>query len=155
MAFITISGEPGCRAMELARVSAQRLGCELLAEQDLARMFAAEFGDSIVIPDQAWRPMVVSILAGLGAKAHIVVSSPGSEMFSRDLPSVLRFHLVAPESIRLDNLMRDHRLDRAEAKVRLRKMADAQALARKVRFGEKLSRPTDFDLMLNAQKLSL
>lgn len=139
--------------MELARVSAQRLGCELLAEQDLTRMIAAEYGDSIVIPDQAWRPMMVSILAGLGAKAHVVVCSTGSEMLSRDLPGVLRFHVVSPESVRLDNLMQDGRLDRAEAKVQLRKMAGARALVRKRRFGEKMSRPTDFDLILNAQKL--
>ena len=57
MAFITVSGEPGCRHEELARMAAQRLECELVTEPDLAKMISAEFGDSIRIPDLAWRPV--------------------------------------------------------------------------------------------------
>jgi cytidylate kinase len=55
MAFITVSGEPGCRHEELARMAAQRLECELVPEPDLVKMIAAEIGDSIRIPDLAWR----------------------------------------------------------------------------------------------------
>ena len=36
MAFITVSGEPGCRHEELARMTAQRFECELVTEPDLA-----------------------------------------------------------------------------------------------------------------------
>lgn len=135
-------------------MTAQRLQCELVTEPGLAKMIAAEFGDSIPIPDRAWRPLTVSILASLGARNHLVVCSTGAEFLSHELPSVLRFHLVAPESIRLSNLVQDAGLTRAEAKVRLRAMAVAQALLRKRRFGQALSRPTDFDLILNAHKLT-
>jgi len=155
MAFITVSGEPGCRDVELARAAAQRLECELVTEPDLVKMIAAEFGESLGIPDQAWRPSVVSILASLGAKGHVVVCGAGVELLSRDLPGMLRLYLVAPERVRLDNLMQDCRLSRAEAKVRLREMEGERALVRKRRFGQKMSRPTDFDLVLNAEKLVL
>jgi cytidylate kinase len=153
MAFITVSGEPGCRHEELARIAAQRLECELVTEPDLAKMIAAEFGDSIRIPDKAWRPLTVSILASLGAARHVVVSSTGAELLSGELAAMLRLHVVAPESVRLANLMQDCRLNRAEAKARLREMEAARALVRKRRFGQKISRPTDFDLVLNVRRL--
>jgi cytidylate kinase len=154
MAFITVSGEPGCRHEELARLAAQRLECELVTEPDLAKMIAAEFGDSIRIPDPAWRPLTVSILASLGAERHVVVSSTGAELLSGRLgAAMLRLHVVAPESVRLGNLMQDCKLNRDEAKVRLRELEAARALVRKRRFGQKMSRPTDFDLVLNARRL--
>jgi cytidylate kinase len=153
MAFITVSGEPGCRHEELARLAAQRLECELVTEPELAKMIAAEFGDSIRIPDLAWRPLTVSILASLGAERHVVVSSTGAELLSRELAAMLRLHVVAPESVRLANLMQDCRLNRAEAKGRLREMEAARAFVRKRRFGQKISRPTDFDLVLNSSRL--
>jgi cytidylate kinase len=154
MAFITVSGEPGCRHEELARMAAQRLECELVTEPDLAKMIAAEFGDSIRIPDLAWRPLTVSILASLGAERHVMVCTTGAELLSRELAAMLRLHVVAPESVRLANLMQDSKLNRAEAKARLREMEGARALVRKRRFGQKISRPTDFDLVLNARSLS-
>ena len=154
MAFITVSGEPGCRHEELARLAAQRLECELVTEPDLAKMIAAEFGDSIRIPDLAWRPLTVSILASLGAERHVLVCCTGAELLSGHLgAAMLRLHVVAPESVRLASLMQDCRLDRAEAKTRLRQMEAARALIRKRRYGQKISRPTDFDLVLNARKL--
>jgi len=127
MAFVTVSGEPGCRDVELARAVAQRLEWELVTEPDLAKT----------------------------GERHVVLCSLGIELLARDLPGVLRVHLIAPERIRRDNLMQDCRLSRAEAKARLRQMAEERALVRKRCFGQKMSRPTDFDLVLNAEKLSL
>jgi hypoxanthine phosphoribosyltransferase len=155
MAFITVSGEPGCRHEELARLASQRLECELVTEPDLAKMIAAEFGGSIRIPDLAWRPLTVSILASLGAARHVVVCTAGAELLSGHLgAAMLRLHVVAPESVRLANLMQDFRLNRVEGKARLREMEAARAFVRKRRFGQKISRPTDFDLVLNARSLS-
>ena len=155
MAFITVSGEPGCRDEELARKIAQRLECDLITEPDLVKLVAAEFGAAIQIPDKAWGPLIVSILASLGTKGHVVICGAGVELLSRDLPGVIRLNVVALESVRLDNLVQDSRWTRAEAKARLREMAAARALARKKRYGQKLSRPTDFDLVVNAGALSL
>ena len=136
-------------------MAAQRLECELVTEPDLVKMIAAEFGDSIRIPALAWRPLTVSILASLGAARHVVVCTTGAELLSGRLgAAMLRLHVVAPESVRLGNIMQDCRLNRAEAKARLREMEAARALVRKRRFGQKISRPTDFDLVLNARSLS-
>jgi cytidylate kinase len=153
MAFIAVSGDPGCRHEELARVAAQRLHCELVTESALATMIAAQLGDSSRIPDQAWRPLAATILAGLGMERHLVVCSNGAEMLLRDLPGVFRVRVVGPESIRLKNLALDGGLNRPDAKARLREAEREQALARKRRFGQKNSPPTSFDLIVNAQAL--
>jgi cytidylate kinase len=158
MAFIAVSGEPGCRHEELARMAAQRFECELVTESNLEKMiaaqFAAQFEESSQIPGHAWRPLAASLLASLGLDhVHVIVCCTGAEMLARDLPSVFRLHVVAPESIRLDNLIADCRLSRADAKTRLRKMTSAQSLARKRRFGQKASPATSFDMVLNAQAM--
>jgi Cytidylate kinase-like family len=154
MAFIAVSGEPGCRHEELARMAAQRLQCELVSESDLRKMIAAQFGERSRIPDRAWRPLAASILASLGLDhPHLVVCCTGAELLARDLPTVFRFHVVAPESIRLDNLVSDCRLGRAEAKTRLRKMASEQSQIRKRRFGQRTSPATSFDVVVNAQAM--
>jgi cytidylate kinase len=154
MAFIAVSGEPGCRHEEVARMAAERLGCELVTESILDQMIAVQFGESRGISDRAWRPLAVSILASLGVDhSHLVVSCSGAEMLARDLPGVFRFHVMAPERIRLDNLVSDCRLNRAEAKIRLGKMAAAQSQIRKCRFGQKTSPTSSFDVVVNAQAM--
>jgi hypothetical protein len=154
MAFIAVSGEPGCRHEELARMAAQRLQCELVVESNLETMMASQFGDSSQIPDPAWRPLAASILASLGLEhLHLVVCCTGAELLARDLPAVFRFHVVAPESIRLDNLTSEYRVSRHEAKIRLRKMAANQSQIRKRRFGQKDRQATSFDVVVNAQSM--
>jgi cytidylate kinase len=154
MAFIAVSGEPGCRHEELARMAAQRLQCELVSESNLQKTIVAQFGELSRIPDRAWRPLAASILASLGLDhLHLVVCCAGAELLVRDLPAVFRFHVVAPESIRLDNLMSDGRLSRAEAKMRLRQMASEQSQIRKLRFGQRTSPATSFDVVVNAQAM--
>jgi cytidylate kinase len=155
MAFIAVSGEPGCRHVELARLAAQRFEFELITESDLERMIAAQFGESSqTVPDKAWRPLAASLLANLGMERHLVLCCTGAEVLLRDLPAVFRFHVVAPESIRLENLSADCRLSRAEAKTRLRRLASSQSLIRKQRFGQKISPLTSFDLIVNAQAMA-
>ena len=155
MAFIAVSGEPGCRHVELARLAAQRFEFELITESDLERMIAAQFGESSqTVPDKAWRPVAASLLASLGMERHLVLCCTGAEVLSRDLPAVFRFHVVAPESIRLENLSADCRLSRAEAKTRLRRLASSRSLIRKQRFGQKISPLTSFDLIVNAQAMA-
>src|SRR5580704_3610328 len=120
MAFISVSGEAACRHEELARIATQRFGCELVTESRLVETIAAEFGAPNGIPDKAWPHLATSILAKLGSEHHLVISSTGSELLFRNLPGVLRVHVLAPESRRLGNLMVDRRLERADAKELLR-----------------------------------
>ncbi|MGP0076042.1 MAG: hypothetical protein ACLPWF_29335 [Bryobacteraceae bacterium] len=156
MAFIAISGEPGCRHEELARMAAQRFECELVTEAGLHQLIAGQFGEPSKIPERAWRAVVISILAGLGLDhARLVVCCAGAEMLGPDLPDMFRFHVVAPESIRLANLISDSQMSRAAAKQRLRKLASAQSEGRKRRFGRKATPPTSFDIMLNERSIPL
>ena len=50
MALIAVSGHPGCRFEEVARLGAQRLGCELMTQSRIRALTNAEFGDLI----RAW-----------------------------------------------------------------------------------------------------
>ena len=137
-------------------MAAQRLEGELVTESALDKMIGDQFGEANqAIPGKAWRPLAASILATLGMEhLHIVMCCTGAEMLARDLPGVFRFHLVAPESMRLDNLASDGRLTRPSAKTHLRKLAAAQSETRKLRFGQKASPATSFDLIVNAQTMA-
>ena len=134
---------------------AQRLGCELVTEAKLSDTIALEFGTQDGIPDKAWPHLATSIVAKLGSQHHLVISSVGSELLLRNIPGVLRAHVVAPESRRVGNTMVDGRLERAEAKQRLREMENETALMRKKRFGQAVSRVQSFDLVMNAEGLAI
>jgi hypothetical protein len=157
MAFIAVSGEPGCRHEELARMAAQRLQGELITEAALEKMIALQLGESNQsLPAKAWRPLAASILATVGMEhQHVVVCCQGAEMLARDLPGMFRFHMVAPEALRLDNLGFDCRLTRPAAKTRLRRLAEERSRSHKLRFGQRTSPATSFDLIANAQAMGM
>jgi cytidylate kinase len=155
MAFIGISGEPGCRQEELARVTAERLGFELVTEPRVCEMVGEEFGEAELVPDKVWPLLARAILARLGVERHLVISSTGAEFLLHGLPSVLRTHIVAPDAQRVGNLMVDRGWERKEATERLRAMDSEAASARKKRFGLNSSRRQAFDLIFNAESLAV
>jgi hypothetical protein len=155
MAFICISGETACRHEELARIATQRFDCELVTEARLVEMIASEFGARNGIPDKAWPHLATSILAKLGSEDHLVISSTGSELLFHNLPGVLRVHVVGPDIRRLGNLMVDRSLERQEAKELLRRMETDRAAMVKRRFGRGRARAQNFDLIMNANALTV
>jgi hypothetical protein len=155
VAFICVSGETACRHEELARIATQRLGCELVTETRLVEMIASEFGARQDIPDKAWPHLATSILAKLGSEHHLVISSTGSELLFHNLPGVLRAHVTGPDARRLGNLMVDRSLERQEAKELLRAMEAERAAMLKRRFGRAGNRVQTFDLVMNANSLTI
>lgn len=155
MAFISVSGDPGSRYEELARIAAQRLDCELVTDSRLVDTIANEFGAANGIPDKAWPHLATSILAKLGTERHLVISSIGSELLFRNVPGVMRVHVGAPEPRRLGNLMIDRRLDRPEAKDLLSHLEREQAATRKHRFGRATARLDSYDLVMNSELFDL
>ena len=154
MALIAVSGHPGCRYEEVARLAAQRLGFELLTQSRLRDLTNQEFGAETAIPDKAYPSLVTSILARLATEYHIVCCLVGGEVQARHFPGMLRVHVVAPENARIGNLMLDGRLDRPAARQRLLELEAADRADRKAKFGK--TRPTAdlFDLVLNAESLT-
>ena len=152
MAFITVSGEPAARHEELARIAALRLHCELVTEARLTDTIGAEFGPN-GIPDKAWAPLAVSIIAKLGTEQHLVVSSAGAELLFRNLPNVLRVHVMETDSRRVGTLMVDRGLEHEEAKTLLRRLDAERATLRKHRFGRAGARLEFFDLVMNGESL--
>jgi cytidylate kinase len=153
MAFISISGEPGCRQEEVARMASQRLACELVTEAQLVEMVRAEFCAAEGFPEKTWPHLARATVAKLGAQFHLVVTSTGGEFLLDGLTGVLKTQIIAPESRRLANLMVDCGLDREEATKRLRALDREMALTRKRRFGVSNIRLHNFDLVMNAGAL--
>ena len=149
---MTISGEPACRFEDVAHGAAQLLDFELVTEARLAPLMAEEFGDAH-IPDRAWLPAVISIVARLASEHHLVVALPGAEALFEPMALLLRVGIVATEMRRTGNVMLDHRLERPEAKGELARMDAEAKQQRKARLGRSISRPGDFDITLNAESL--
>ncbi len=154
MALIAVSGHPGCRYEEVARISAQRLGFEILPQSRIHALVEEEFGAGIRIPDKAYPSLVTSILARLATEHHIVYCAVGGELQARHFPGMLRVHVVAPENVRIGNLMLDHRLDRPAARKLLLDLEAADRAGRKAKFGKTRASAELFDLVLNAESLS-
>jgi cytidylate kinase len=153
MGLITVSGEPGSRHEEVARLTAHRLHFELVNDSRLGSMIAEEFGADAQIPDRAWRHAASHMLARLATEHHLVVVTPGAELLFRSFPNWLRVQVVAPEARRVGALMIDRRLERAAARTALGEQEAAQRQERKRRFGRVASPATLFDITLNSEAL--
>jgi cytidylate kinase len=66
---------------------------------------------------------------------------------------MLRVHVVAPDSVRVGNVMLDERLDRPAARQLIRALEERQRAERKQRFGLSGLPAHLFDLILNAEQL--
>src|ERR1035437_3014319 len=111
MALIAVSGHPGCRFEELARIAAQRLGFELLTQSRIRTLTEEEFGAGARIPDKAYPSLATSILARQGTAHHLVYRAVGGEGRAPHSPGSLRVHGVPPENIRIGNPRFDNRLE--------------------------------------------
>ena len=149
MAFITVSGETGCRTEELARAIAHNLRFELINESKLDSLVADEFGGPV--SDKAWAAAVTSIVARLGAEHDLIIAATGSEQLLPKVVGVLRVNVIARRASRSGNLMLDHRTDRAHAVALLRELESRERGVRKARFGRANAATQDFDLVLNAE----
>src|ERR1017187_2623161 len=129
MSLIAVSGHPGCRYEEVARITAQRLGLELLTQSRIRLLTDDEFGAETPIPDKAYPSLVTSILARLATENHLVYCAVGGEVQSRHFLGMLRVHVVAPENVRVGNLMLDSRMERPAARQLLLQLAPGRAPA--------------------------
>jgi cytidylate kinase len=154
MALIAVSGHPGCRFEEMARIIAMRLGFELLTQSRIQALSVEEFGVRTLIPDKAYPSLVTSLLAHLATEHHLVYCAIGGEAIAPHFPGILRIHVVAPENVRIGNLMLDHRLDRVAARKMLFELEAADRDDRKAKLGKAKPAAEQFDMVLNAEALT-
>lgn len=153
MGLITVTGAPGARHEETARLIAQRLGFELISETRLAALIEEEFAPAGSLPERVYPELMTSIVARLATQHHLVVSADGAELALPEFPGLLRVYIVAPESRRVGVLMVEHRLDRPAARELLHKLEAEEKLRRRRRFGRGLRRMENFDLVINTERL--
>lgn len=153
MGLITVSGAPGSRHQEAARLVAQRLGFEWISEWRLAALIEQEFGPRTQLPEKAYPELMTSILARLATEHHLVVCAEGAELLFQEFPGLLRVQVVAPETRRVGVLMLEQRLERPAARELLRKLESEQKQQRRLRFGRASVRAEWFDLVVNTERL--
>ncbi|GIU76718.1 MAG: hypothetical protein KatS3mg004_3805 [Bryobacteraceae bacterium] len=153
MAVVTVSGQPGCRTGEVARLAAQRLSFTHLSTERLDALLGEEFGPVIDSASRTWPDMAASILLRLATSEHLVVGVDGAEELFRGFPALLRVRVVAPAARRTGNIMLDNGLDRAAARRALAERDREAARLRKARFGRAQAAAEAFDLVLNAATL--
>ena len=153
MALIAVSGQTGCRVEEVARISAQRLGFELVTRSRVRSLIEQEFGPA-PIPDKAYTDVLASIVARLATEHHLILAIDGAELIIRRFPAILRVYITAPEAMRVGTVMLDRRLDRPSAKEALWAMEAEDAALRKAYFGKSTLSADSFDLTLNAGALA-
>jgi cytidylate kinase len=154
MALIAVSGHPGCRYEEVARLASQHLNYELLTQSRIRTLIAQEFGEDFAVPERAWPSLVTSVVARLATEHHLVFCAFGGELDARHFPGMLRVHVVAPENVRIGNLMIDHRLERPAARQMLLELEATERDERKARLGRARAAAEAFDLVLNAEAVS-
>jgi cytidylate kinase len=152
MGLIAVSGQPGCRFEEVARITANRLAFELVTASRIAALVEKEFAPLDTVPDKAYLDLVASIVARLATQHHLLLCGPGLELLFRQFPGMLRAHIVGPDSVRVGNIMLDERLDRAAARQFIRAVEEAQRAERKQRSGQSGVPAHLFDLILNAEQ---
>jgi cytidylate kinase len=153
MALIAVSGQTGCRIEEVARISAQRLGFQLVTPSRVRSLIEQEFG-SDPIPDKAYADVLGSIVARLATEHHLILVIDGAELLIRRFPAILRVYITAPEAVRVGNVMLDRRLDRPSAKEALWEIETQDAARRRAYFGKPATPADAFDLFLNAGSLN-
>lgn len=153
MGVVTISGEPGCRHEDVARVAARLLGAEAITSAKLDSLIEEQFSGS-ALPDKAWAPLAGSIVARLAGEHQLVVSAPGSEYLFKSAPWLLRTHVTGPAFRRLGSLMLDRRLERPAAKQLMAELDAAERSRRRRRFGRATPNPELYDVVLNAENLA-
>jgi len=140
-------------------MAASRFECQLIGQQDIEKAIELQFGGGENIPSTAWGAMAASVVVSNSmsgpAQHRLVICYRGAEMLTRELPAVFRLHVVAPERIRLANLMAERQIGRAEAKAVLGRLAAEESAVRKRRFGEKHATATAFDLVVNEEAMGL
>ncbi len=153
MGLISISGQPGCRFEEVARITAQRLAFELVTGSRVAGLIEQEFSLTPAMPAKAYADLTASIVARLASTHHVVLCAEGMELLASQFPGMLRVHVVAPDAVRVGSVMLDQRLERPAAREWLRDLEFRQKTERKRCFGQANVPAHLFDVILNTESL--
>jgi cytidylate kinase len=154
MGLITISGQPGCRTEEVARIAAHRSGFELVTESRLNALLPEEFGNTGPVPERAWMDLMLALTGPLAVEHHLILCFDGSEQLAFEFPGALRVFIVAPEPVRAGNLMVDRRLERGPSRACLASLEKDRKAIWKKRFGRVSAGSDAYDLVLNTATLS-
>ena len=137
----------------LSRRAAAGLPARTLPSCLAAQLIEQEFGAAAAIPDRAFPALIESIVARLATEHHLVLSAEGSDAISASFPGRLRVYVVAPDSVRVGNLMVDRRLERPAARQLLRELETTQKTERRRKLGRATTPAEAFDMILNAELL--
>lgn len=154
LGLIVVTGDPGSRAEEVARLAAQCLpACALITAPRLATLLEQECAGA-AIPEKAWPDLITGIVARAALDQHLLLSVAGAEFLFDGFPGLLRVRIAASEQRRIGAVMLERRTDRPAAIAALRDLDHAARVARRQRFGKARAAETRFHLTLSADTLT-
>jgi cytidylate kinase len=154
MGLITISGQPGCRTLEVARIAAQRLAFELVTESRLNALLPEELAITPPVPDRAWLDVMFALVGPMAVEHHMILCFDGAERLAPEFPGSLRISILAPMAVRAGNLMIDRRLERRAAQECLADLEKEHKAVSKKRYGRLSRSAEEYDLVVNTGVLS-
>ena len=104
-------------------------------------------------PERAWLNLMLAVAGPLATANHLVLCFDGAERLAPEFPRSLAVRILAPEKVRIGNLMVDRRVDRNAAQRHLVELEEEQREVFKKRFRRTSFAPDEYDLIVNTREL--
>lgn len=173
MALITLSREEGSNSRQVGLALAEKLGCEFISGKTINNEFLENYGitkKQIEKFDEK-KPGIMAnfsnsyekynnkfklyIFEKLLKNPNCIIMGRSGTFFLKDVPGLLRLRTVGSEDIRVKRVMDRYKVDEHSAK----KMVAHKELERteqaKFLYNEVWGKPSNYDLTLNTDKLSV
>ncbi|MFC1988279.1 AAA family ATPase [Chloroflexota bacterium] len=113
-----------------------------------------EISLDVSLDDTRYLAGLKSIIKELAESKSIVICGRGSEFILKDYPRVLHVLVIAPLEIRLKRVMEDLNVNEGAAEKEIKRYDGSRREFIKRHFQAELEDPINYDLVLNAEKLS-
>jgi cytidylate kinase len=172
MPIITISRQPGSYGPQVAQALADRLGLEVIRRSRLhqlaqacdpeyenaCRLYEREtfsgFFERMMIDRPAYRSLFEALHYELASKGNVVILGRGGHIVLKDVSVVVRVRLVADQSVRLERIMAQKKINREEAENFLDHFSRRHKAMIRAIFDQDVEKPIDYDIVLNTARLT-
>jgi CMP/dCMP kinase len=150
---VTVSGEIAAGTTTLARRLAEKLGWRHVNKGEWFRRYAREH--NLPLEEAGWdeavdRQVDKQWQERLKSQGRLVVEGWLAGFMAQNIPGVLKVLLVAPEAVRLTRFMRREGVNRAEAKLQLRRRTEENISKWQRVYGQTdFFRPDLYDLVID------
>jgi cytidylate kinase len=173
MPILTISRQLGSFGDEIAAMTAEKLGFEIIDQEQVhnlaekcdpgfkeacslyEREIPRSFWERFFLNDPAYSSLFKSLNYELASRGNVVIMGRGGQLVLGELPGVLNVRVVAPSKVRAERIMETHKLDYDHALDYVNKHTrQRRALIQQI-FHQDLSDWAWYDMILNTAKFNV